>query len=120
MLPPEFCVTLSWLCHVFWTYICGLSLKDLKLHLDPLPVAYLCSFVIVAIQFMRYVLYSSSYDACSASKFSVIMQKCTGQKFGHITVFKHCISFAHQAFIYLIITHIFLYNNIYLKYNVFL
>ncbi len=26
-------------------YLCGLSLKDFKLHLDPLPVAYLCSFV---------------------------------------------------------------------------
>ncbi len=26
-------------------YLCGLSLKDLKLHLDPLPVAFLCSFV---------------------------------------------------------------------------
>ncbi len=26
-------------------YLCGLSLKDLKLHLDPLSVAYLCSTV---------------------------------------------------------------------------
>ncbi len=26
-------------------YLCGLSLKDLKLHLDSLPVAYLYSFV---------------------------------------------------------------------------
>ncbi len=50
------------------------------------------------------MLNSSSCDAPSASKFSGI-QKCTGQKFGHITivnVFKHCISFAHQSFIYLI------------------
>ncbi len=45
---------------------------------------------------MRYVLYSSSCDAPPASKLSVIIQKCTGQKFGH------CICFAHQAFIYLI------------------
>ncbi len=55
---------------------------------------------------MRYVLASSSCDALSASQFSVIIQKySTGQRFGHITifyVFKHCISFAHQAFIYLI------------------
>ncbi len=55
---------------------------------------------------MRYVLASSSCDALSASQFSVIIQKySTGQKFGHITifnVFKHCISFSHQAFIYLI------------------
>ncbi len=54
---------------------------------------------------MRYVLASSSCDALSTSQFSVIIQKCTGQKFGHITnfnVFKHHKSFAHQAFIYLI------------------
>ncbi len=38
-------------------------------------------------QFMRYVQYSSSCDAPSASTFSVIVQKCTGQKFGHITIF---------------------------------
>ncbi len=28
-------------------YLCGLSLKYLKLHLDPLIVAYLCLFVTV-------------------------------------------------------------------------
>ncbi len=42
--------------------------------------------VFIARQFMRYVLYSSSCDAPSASKFSVIIQKCTAQKFGHITI----------------------------------
>ncbi len=50
------------------------------------------------------MLNSSSCDAPSASKFSGI-QKCTGQTFGHITivnVFKHCISFSNQSFIYLI------------------
>ncbi len=51
----------------------------------------------------EYVLTDSSCDAPSASQVSVIIHKyIIGQKFGHITVFKHCKSFAHQAFIYLI------------------